>query len=104
MILSVPGCRKLLPEHCRRNGTMAAAGTGATTTVAHVGKTPTTTRTLLSTVTHADTGKTGNDHQKRNGSSLSTVNSTNRPTDRLLVDQNDLKSTATGSNDEDSPL
>ena len=104
MILSLPGCTKLLSKHCRQSGTMAAAGLGATTTVAHTGKTQTTTRTTLNNATHVDGGKTGNDYQRRNGSSLSTVNSINRPTDRLLVDHPDLKSTATGSNDEDSPL
>ena len=105
MILSLPGCAKILPEHCRQDIAMGAAGNGTglggTTVRASGGKSQLITRTLLNTTQHTDGERTANEHRKRNGSSLSTIN---RPTEGLLVDQNDLKSTVNGSNDEDSPL
>jgi hypothetical protein len=108
MILSLPGCSKLLPEHCRHDGAHppgAGDGGGVVATAAlAVGRNQMTTLPLLNPAPpykheKLNTKKT-KDNQKRNGS-ISTVNPTTRPTDRTLIANTNL---GDGSNDEDSPL
>ena len=115
MMLSMPGCSKILPSswsHAPGNANATAVTTAGLTTVntgGGVGKAAarTTLPLLNSSLAQESKKASGNriiDDRKRNGSSLSTLNSTHRPTEHLLIEQNDLGGTTNSSNNEDSPL
>jgi hypothetical protein len=102
MILSLPGCSKILPDYCRHDGANLAAGDGGVgfvaTTAISLGKNQLTTLPLLNPVPlykneNISKTKTSN-HRKRNG------NKTNRLNDPIGDENNKDE----GSNDDDSPL
>ncbi len=107
MILSIPGCSKLLSEYRQNDGVNAAGGRGgrgfvATAAIA-LGKTQLTTLPLLNPAPPYNNRKLTdtktNEYQKRNG------NLTNRPDDPILIENNNnINNEGEGSNDEDTPL
>jgi hypothetical protein len=104
MILSLPGCSKILPEQYRIDGANPAAADGgggivATAAIA-LGKNQLATLPLLNPAPPYKPEKTSgsktNDHRKRNGNSTSTGITT--------VRQTETNNNANNSDDEDSPL
>jgi hypothetical protein len=103
MILSLPGCSKLLPGCCRNGANPAPGGVGCVATAAvALGKTQMNTLPLLNPAPpyknpKPDETKT-TDYRKRNGTK--TIDSMNHPNDPIVNENNKGE----GSNDEDTPL
>jgi hypothetical protein len=99
MILSLPGCSKIIPENSRLLQTNTlTAGTGKLTGVA---KTQLTSIPMVtSAILPYDDEKTNGVNRKISGNTLLTLNSTNR----LLSVPNTVNSSSGTSYDEDSRL
>jgi len=103
MILSLPGCSKLLPGCCRNEANPASGGVGCVATAAvALGKTQMNTLPLLNPAPpyknpKPDETKT-TDYRKPNGTK--TIDSMNHPNDPIVNENNKGE----GSNDEDTPL
>jgi hypothetical protein len=110
MILSLPGCTKVLPEYFRNNRANAIVGDGrvgfVATGPATLRKTQLTTVPLLNPETAYKSQKLSetktNDNRKRNGNAI--INSINRPNDPIIIENNNVNKKIEGSNNEDSPL
>jgi hypothetical protein len=104
MILSLPGCSKLLPEYCRNDAANPAGRGGVTgmgfvaTAAVQLGKTQLTTLPLLNPAPGYSSQNTS-DYKKRNGDNKTDL--TTRPNDPILTGNNKEDD---GSNDEYSPL
>lgn len=108
MLLSLPGCSKILPEFCRTEAANAIARDGgagfvATAAVA-LGKNQLTTLPLLNPAPpykdqNLDQIKTTNSYRKPNGNK--TINAIAHHPSNPIIDQNNKDE---GSNDEDTPL
>lgn len=104
MILSLPCCAKYFPEYYRdEQNTLtrgAATATAAATAAIIGGQTQLAGQTILNAKRNG--GGTSritaisSEQRNRNGISFSTANSNHRPSDRLLIDQNQIVSTTNG--------
>jgi len=107
MILSLPGCSKLVSKYATNVANLPVDNGGggpglitATATTVPVGKNQLTTIHLLNTASSYSIEKKTDDFRKRNGSGISVANSTNHPEDHVLIVNNIVDA----STHEDSPL
>jgi hypothetical protein len=107
MILSLPGCSKLVSKYATNVANLPVDNGGggpglvtATATTVPVGKNQLTTIHLLNTASSYSIEKKTDDFRKRNGSGISVANSTNHPDDHVLIVNNIVDA----STHEDSPL
>jgi hypothetical protein len=101
MILSLPGCSKIVPEQFRLLETNTITGRGGGGKLTTAGKTQMTTIPMATSgALPCDDEKSNGNNRKQSGNPLLTINSTNR----LLSVPNTINSSSVTSFDEDSPL
>ncbi len=101
MILSLPGCSKIVPEQFRLLETNTITGRGGGGKLTTAGKTQMTTIPMATSgALPCDDEKSNGNNRKQSGNPFLTINSTNR----LLSVPNTINSSTGTSFDEDSPL